>query len=348
MKNDTIRELVFQTILLGRNRCDEVQMPCVSVLSSLIQSARAQLHDEPTCISLAGRFVVVGDIHGDIDTLIRIFERCGYPPKSSYLFLGDYVDRGQYSLEVMILLISLKLLYPTSIYLLRGNHETRNISKSYGFCHECNTKANFKIYQEFCSLFDELPLVAILNQRIYCAHGGISGEAMDMCDVILLQKPIEKPQKNSIVTDILWSDPSDLTDEFEESERGCGHVFGEKALDAFLSQNGFTSMIRGHQTCNDGYDKPFENDKCWTVFSSADYCENWNTAAVLIVEDDKVVEIELFDPCTVEEKREHTVILPSWLLELEEPAPIPIDTSMILTDEFFLNDLNLLITNESL
>lgn len=340
MKNDKIRELIF-SILLQLSKGGLTQLPCESVLSSLIDTAKTQLQEEPFCINLSGRFIVVGDLHGDIETLIRIFERMGYPPTSNYLFLGDFIDRGHYSIEVMTLLLSLKVLFPQSIYLLRGNHETRNISKSHGFYAECSRKMNKNIYKQFCSLFDQLPLVAVINNKVYCAHGGISKGAMDMCDVYLLQKPVGKI-KDQIITDILWSDPSDLTEDFEESERGTGHVFGEKALDSFLKQNGYSTIIRGHQTCENGYDQPFENNKCWTVFSSADYCNNWNTAAVLVVEDDEVVDIIRFDPLTEEEKKRHRIILPEWLLEFDEPLPCPMESNVFIPNTFF-DDFNLLI-----
>lgn len=344
MKNDKIKELVF-SILLQFSKGGITQLPCESVLSSLIHTAKVQLQKESFCISLSGRFVVVGDLHGDIETLIRIFEKMGYPPETKYLFLGDYIDRGNFSIEVMTLLISLKALFPTSIYLLRGNHETSNISKSHGFYHECNIKMTNKIYKQFCSLFDELPLVAIINEKIYCAHGGISQEAMDMCDVILLQKPVGKI-KSQVITDILWSDPSDLTENFEESERGRGHVFGEKALDSFLKKNGFSTIIRGHQTCDNGYDQPFENEKCWTVFSSADYCQNWNSAAVLVVEGDEVVDFVGFDPLSEEEKKSIIAILPQWLLEFDEPLPCPI--SNVFVPNAYFDEFNLLIDSIAL
>lgn len=342
MKNDAIKELVF-SILLQFSKGGITQLPCESVLSSLIHTAKSQLQKESFCISLSGRFVVVGDIHGDIETLIRIFDKMGYPPETNFLFLGDYIDRGNYSIEVMTLLISLKALFPKSIYLLRGNHETRNISKSHGFYSECVTRMTNKIYKQFCSLFDQLPLVAILNDKVYCAHGGISKEAMDMCDVCLLKKPVEKI-KDRIIIDILWSDPSDLAEDFEESERGRGHVFGEKALDSFLKQNGFSTIIRGHQTCDNGYDQPFENEKCWTVFSSADYCQNWNSAAVLVVEGDEVEPVG-FDPLSEEEKKSlHNITLPQWLLEYEQPLPLPIVSDFFVPNPYF-DDFNLLIDN---
>lgn len=344
MKDDSIRELIRST-LFGLKSTKTHCFPNESVLRSLISDAKKIFKEEDFCVMIKAKCVVVGDIHGDIFSLIRIFETMGFPPDTHYLFLGDYVDRGHYSIEVMTLLLSLKVLYKDSIHLIRGNHETRSLTMSYGFYDECLSKANEDVYNDFIDLFDELPLVALLNGTIFCTHGGISKMAQDICKIIMLSKPKQgdKRKKRQIVHDLLWSDPSISTDFFSDNDRGSNtYVFGEKALDSFLSKNGLTCLIRGHQTCTNGYDQPFGNGKCWTVFSSADYCETWNSAAVLVVEGNNVKEPVIFDPITETEIKSHRFILPQSLLSFEVPQlqinPFICDISLF--DEL---DLNLLV-----
>lgn len=339
MKNEQIYELIFSTLFSVR-RSGNVHLPSESVLTDLITSAKEKLEKEEFCVILKGKWVIVGDIHGDIASLIRIFSTMGYPPETHYLFLGDYVDRGKYSIEVMTLLLSLKVLFSDSIYLIRGNHETRNVSMSYGFYEECCSKMTESIYDEFVSLFDELPLVALINGRIFCSHGGISKKANDFLKLFNFSKPksSDKPKKQQIVHDLLWSDPSNSTDFFERNDRGGKtFVFGEKALDSFLKENGFTCVIRGHQSCMNGYDKPFGNDKCWTFFSSVNYCETWNYGAVLEVEEDDNVEVVAFEPINEDENKHQKIILPEWLIDSEEPIYIgneqPVYFDSLLDDE---------------
>lgn len=323
MKDDQIYELIF-SILFCLKHSDSNHLPSELVMSDLIAAAKEKLEKEDFCIMLNGKWVIVGDIHGDIYTLIRIFCKMGYPPETHYLFLGDYVDRGKYSIEVMTLLLSLKILYSDSIYLIRGNHETRNITKSYGFYQECLSKMNKSIYEEFVSLFDELPIVALINGRIFCSHGGISKNANDFIKMFDFSKPksTDKPKKQQIIHDLLWSDPCSSTDFYDHNNERGGKtfVFGEKALDSFLKENNFSCVIRGHQTCSNGYDRPFGNEKCWTVFSSADYCETWNSAAVLVVEEDQVEDGIVFEPTTEVDQKNQEIVLPEWMINPGEPV----------------------------
>lgn len=332
-------------ILLSRSSDGIISLPDETTLSSLIDAAIATLHEDPVTLLLTGSFSVVGDLHGDIRTLLRIFATNGYPPQSPYLFLGDYVDRGHYSLEVMTLLCCLKILYPDSIYLLRGNHETRAITKSFGFCKECTKKMSKHIYNKFCRLFDELPLVAIINQKVFCSHGGISQEAMDISNVFLLPKPEKDHKSSPIITDLLWSDPSESTKGFKPSRRGCGHYFGQDACDRFLQTNGLSIVIRGHELCEDGFKKSFAKSSCWTVFSSADYCGQWNKASVLHVENDTVVNALILEPMTDSEHKNFEIVPPNWLFEFIQPAQCQLVSqdylaSDLLNDALLMPELN--------
>lgn len=128
-----------------------------------------------TVIKLTGAFTIIGDIHGNLQDLLNIFSIFGLPPKTKYMFLGDYVDRGQYSVEVISLLLSLVCKYPHHVYLIRGNHEFQHINKVYGFYDEIMAKYNNgEIWKTFNTVFSYLPLASTINEQIFCVHGGLS------------------------------------------------------------------------------------------------------------------------------------------------------------------------------
>ena len=120
------------------------------------------------------------DVHGQYYDLLRFMNEAGVPPQTNYLFLGDYVDRGQQSIETMCLLLAYKIKYPENVFLLRGNHECQNISQIYGFYDECRRRYNLSLWRRFVKLFDVMPAVALIEAKIMCMHGGLSPELKKM------------------------------------------------------------------------------------------------------------------------------------------------------------------------
>ena len=315
IKEYIIDSLILQ-ILISRNKNSQRFHDVISEqdILSLLDLIKIELSKEPVLLELSGNFCVVGDIHGNIDDLIRIFEDNFYPPKTKYLFLGDYIDRGTSSLEVITLLFALKLKFPNSIYLIRGNHEIERISNFYGFYDEINSKYGINLYENFHKVFTFLPLCAILNETTFCVHGGIGPNLNLLSDLKNLEKPSDIFGISNFV-DLLWSDPRKISSNFTPNSRGCGHYFSKNSLIEFLKNNNLKRLIRSHEVCVDGIDFPFIEDICITIFSNTNYCGKRNLGTVLNLNEKSIYKISTFETLNRNELNRKKVILPEWLIE---------------------------------
>ena len=208
----------------------------------------------PNVIEIKSNITLAGDIHGQFNDMMEMFNVGGFPPDTNYLFLGDYVDRGPQSIEVILLLCLLKLKYPNHIHLLRGNHESKQTTTNYGFYIECLKKYNNKpfVWQYVVEMFDYLPLSANINNKIFCIHGGLSPLIQNINQINILDRFMDIPTEGPIA-DIMWSDPDASVNDFKISERGAGYFFGEKIVDRFLHINNIDTIIRAHQLCMEGF-----------------------------------------------------------------------------------------------
>ena len=264
-------------------------------IALICQTAREIFLAQPIVLDLSPPVKVVGDVHGQYGDLIRMFDMCGFPPVSNYLFLGDYVDRGKQSLETILLLLCYKIKYPENFFLLRGNHECANVTRVYGFYDECKRRCNIKTWKIFIDTFNTLPIAAIVAQKIFCVHGGLSPSLNNMDELRSIQRPTDVPDYG-LLNDILWSDPADTENEWEDNERGVSYCFNKVAINKFLAKFGFDLVCRAHIVVEDGYE--FFNDRTLvTVFSAPNYCgefDNWG--AVMSVSDDLLCSFELLKP----------------------------------------------------
>ncbi|CAI5755854.1 unnamed protein product [Candida verbasci] len=265
----------------------EIQLIC--------STAREIFLSQPSLLELSPPVKVVGDVHGQYGDLIRIFTKCGFPPSTNYLFLGDYVDRGKQSLETILLLLCYKIKYPENFFLLRGNHECANVTRVYGFYDECKRRCNIKTWKLFIDTFNTLPISAIVAGKIFCVHGGLSPVLNSMDEIRNIARPTDVPDFG-LLNDLLWSDPADTINEWEDNERGVSYVFSKIAINKFLSKFGFDLVCRAHMVVEDGYE--FFNDRTLvTVFSAPNYCgefDNWG--AVMSVSEELLCSFELLDP----------------------------------------------------
>lgn len=235
-------------------------------ITAICTRAREVLLSQPALLELDAPVKIVGDVHGQFTDLIRMFEMCGFPPSSNYLFLGDYVDRGKQSLETILLLLCYKLKYPENFFLLRGNHECANVTRVYGFYDECKRRCNVKIWKTFIDAFNTLPIAAIVAGKIFCVHGGLSPALGHMDDIRNITRPTDVPDYG-LLNDLLWSDPADMEQDWEANERGVSYCFGKKVITEFLATHDFDLVCRAHMVVEDGYE--FFSDRVLvTVFSA--------------------------------------------------------------------------------
>jgi serine/threonine-protein phosphatase PP1 catalytic subunit len=164
------------------------------------------LEQQPMLLELEAPMKICGDVHGQYTDLLRLFEYGGFPPEANYLFLGDYVDRGKQSLEVICLLLCYKILYPENFFILRGNHEAAGINRIYGFYDECKRRYSIKLWKVFSDVFNCLPAAALVDEKILCMHGGLSPELHNLALIANLPRPCDVPDVG-LLCDLLWSDP---------------------------------------------------------------------------------------------------------------------------------------------
>lgn len=265
------------------------------MVEEICNSSIKILQAQPSLVQVNSPVVLVGDVHGNFVDLIRIFQIFGQPSKTKYVFLGDYVDRGTYSVHVIITLFSMLVAYPDNIVLLRGNHEFPAINRIYGFYDEC--KERFKgdeIWNLFQIVFSWLPFTAVVNDSIFCVHGGLSPNFIEVDDLKGIVRPILNYDESPIVQDIVWSDPDADSDLFQSSLRGVGVLFGSEVVRQFLVKNSLKLIIRAHQCISNGVES-FALKMGMTIFSCSNYLGQVpNKAGMALVKNENEIEIHSF------------------------------------------------------
>lgn len=252
---------------------------------------------------------ICGDIHGQFYDLLELFSIGGDIPEASYLFLGDFVDRGYHSVETLLLLLAFKARYPDRITLIRGNHESRQITQVYGFYDECFRKyGNVNVWRFCTELFDYMPLAALVDDDVFCVHGGLSPSLQTIDQIRSIDRKQEVPHEGPMC-DLLWSDPEEI-DGWGVSPRGAGFIFGESVAKGFNQKNGVSVIARAHQLVMEGFKYMFDDNVC-TVWSAPNYCYRCgNVGSILkIGESTKDREVVMFNAAAAE-KRGHLVRQP--------------------------------------
>ena len=276
--------------------CSNVKLSEREVIS-VIDKVYPIIEKEESMIELEPPLYICGDIHGQFYDLLRVFEILKYPPESKFLFLGDYVDRGKRSLECILLLLCLKIKYPSRIFLLRGNHESANINRMYGFYDECKRKVSLRIYKKFCNLFNILPITALVGEKILCMHGGLAYDLKNIDQLKTIKRPTEIPEAG-LLCDLVWSDPDESLyfDFCTNKERGISVCFSKKKVEEFTKENDLDLICRAHQVVEEGF-QFFANMKLITVFTAPNYMEEFdNNGGILEVNEDMICSLHVLKP----------------------------------------------------
>jgi serine/threonine-protein phosphatase 5 len=223
---------------------------------------------------------VCGDTHGQFYDVMNIFAINGMPSASNpYLFNGDFVDRGSFSVEVILTFLLLKMACPECIYLTRGNHETKNMNRIYGFEGEVKAKFDDKIFDLFLEVFCHIPLAAVIENKVFVTHGGIPVEPATLSEIKNIKRGCEPPEKG-LMSDLLWSDPQPFAGK-SPSKRGVGFSFGPDITEAFLQKNNLNLLVRSHEVKDEGY-LVEHGGKTITVFSAPNYCDSMGNKGAFI------------------------------------------------------------------
>ncbi|KAG6404241.1 hypothetical protein SASPL_136485 [Salvia splendens] len=251
---------------------------------------------------------VCGDIHGQFHDLMKLFQTGGHVPETNYIFMGDFVDRGYNSLEVFTILLLLKARYPANITLLRGNHESRQLTQVYGFYDECQRKyGNTNAWRYCTDVFDYLTLSAIIDGTVLCVHGGLSPDIRTIDQVSLIMrfsissgKQIRVIDRNCEIPhegpfcDLMWSDPEDI-ETWAVSPRGAGWLFGSRVTTEFNHINKLDLVCRAHQLVQEGLKYMFQDKGLVTVWSAPNYCYRCgNVASILSFNENMEREVKFF------------------------------------------------------
>ena len=261
----------------------------------LIDKSLPIIKNEKTLLELEAPLHVCGDIHGQFYDLLRIFEYAGYPGEYNYLFLGNYIDFGKQSLEVICLLLCYKIKYPEKMYLLRGNHESSVTNRIYGFYEECKRRYNVRIWRSFTDLFNWLPFAAIIDDKIFCVHGGLSPYLKNFQNILDISRPTDIPDIG-LICDLMWSDPDKDVIEYDENENGFSVIFGEKIVQDFIRKNNLDLIIRGNQMVHEGYEF-FAQRRLITIFSAPNFKEECrNSAGIVIIDKNLTCTLKVLRP----------------------------------------------------
>ena len=307
-ENEEINERIFQ--LKEKLIESKKDSYCINMRISerevftVIDKVYPLIEKEESMLELESPIYICGDIHGQFYDLLRLFEILKYPPQSKYLFLGDYVDRGKNSLECILLLLCLKIEFPDKIFLLRGNHESADVNRTFGFYDECKRKVSLKIYKKFCNLFNILPITALISEKILCMHGGLSKDLTSINQLKLIKRPTEIPEKG-LLCDLVWSDPDNLISNknfIENKERGISFCFSKEIVEEFTKINNLDLICRAHQVVEEGY-QFFANMKLITIFTAPNYMNVFdNNGGVLYVNENLTCSLHVLKPSHFGEK----------------------------------------------
>ncbi|CAB62794.1 Serine/threonine-protein phosphatase [Caenorhabditis elegans] len=300
MQNNVVDSIIIDVLSASTHEKPLCKVITEERVLKLLDLALGVFKAQKPMVEVNAPIKVCGDIHGQFPDLLRLFHRGGWPPTANYLFLGDYVDRGRFSIETIVLLLAYKVKFPCNFFLLRGNHECEFVNKTYGFYEECQKRyQSVRMYAAFQDVFNWLPLTGLIATKILCMHGGLSPLMTKEFTLDTLRK-IERPTegKEGLVADLLWADPISGLSGFMNNQRGAGCGFGRDSVLNLCSEFQLDLVCRAHQVVQDGYEF-FAGRKLVTIFSAPHYCGQFDNCAAFMSCDEKLqCSFEILRPTT--------------------------------------------------
>mmetsp|Transcript_9380 Transcript_9380/g.23026 ORF Transcript_9380/g.23026 Transcript_9380/m.23026 type:complete len:341 (+) Transcript_9380:393-1415(+) len=289
-------------------------------VEELTEKTRAILLEESNATPVRCPVTVIGDIHGQFADLKELLKIVGSPPETNLLFLGDYVDRGCFSVLTVTLCFLFKVRFPEMVCLLRGNHESRQVTQVYGFFDECvRMYGSPKVWKCFTEAFDALPLAAVIEDQIFCPHAGLSPSIDTLDNIRELDRVAEVPHEGP-VCDMLWSDPDDVMG-WGISPRGAGYIFGQDVSESFNQTNGLKLIGRAHQLVMEGYQWAHERNVV-TIFSAPNYCGRCgNRAGVMEIDEHLKYTLLQFDAAPTDEGEDAEVVKAATSVQTRRRIP---------------------------
>ena len=313
-KDKNLCDLFIETLLVPeqwlKESHDDEHFPfTIDQIAALTKQCMDIVAKQANILKVSAPVKVFGDIHGQYIDLMNFFNKWGCPSEgpngdimaNDYLFLGDYVDRGNLSLETICLLMALKIKYPDQIHLIRGNHEDILINSGFGFQDECESRLNDdsdsddSLFALINNFFEYLPFAALIEDQILCVHGGIGANVKKISDIENIPRPFDViheavTRDQKLAMDLLWSDPTDNDEELgiqpnvQRDSNQLGHIvkYGPDIVRKFLKDNNLSYIIRGHECVLDGFER-FAGGVLLTVFSATDYCGRHGNAGAMLV-----------------------------------------------------------------
>ena len=290
---------IIQRLLAVRGlRHAGVQLTDGEILGLCLKSREIFL-TQPILLELEPPLKVCGDIHGQYYDLLRLFEYGGFPPEANYLFLGNYVDYGKWrSLETICLLLAYKIKYPENFFLLRGNHECASMSRRHGFYDECRRRYSIRLWKTFIDCFNCLPVAAVVGQKVFCCHGGLSPDLQSMEQIQRILRPTDVPDQG-LLCDLLWAGPDKEVTLWGENDCGVSFTFGPEIVSKFLAKHDMDLIARGHQVVEDGYEF-FAKRQLVTLFSAPNFKgEFGNYGSMMNIDETLLCSFQILKPAVL-------------------------------------------------
>ncbi|KAL7278436.1 hypothetical protein ACG7TL_007433 [Trametes sanguinea] len=255
----------------------ECQYLAEADMKVLCDRVRSILLEESNIQPVSSPVTICGDIHGQFWDLLELLRKGGMVPETSYIFMAHKVT------------------------LLRGNHESRQITQVYGFYDECQQKyGSALVWKACCSVFDYLNLAAIIDGETLCVHGGLSPDIRTLDQIRVLSRAQEIPHEGAFC-DLMWSDPDDV-ENWAVSPRGAGWLFGGSVTREFNHVNSLRLIARAHQLVQEGYKYMFD-EQLVTVWSAPNYCYRCgNMASILTIREDGERSFTVYDAAPENER----------------------------------------------